>query len=180
MLIDRSRRRRERRRNSLRRCPAWGVSTEEGGVAPASLPLFRMWDITHPVGMSGNPVCVPLFRRCASHSHRFSIASPGDAEHKNRQSSSCSWCDSLLDASANHHQKGKIDQSTSRPLPYPRLQMCSLGLGTNQGNTDAIHEYMPLIRSLGIVSFSFPVPGLGPRTTSMSFAEISFRMISFS
>ena len=56
-------------------------------------------------------------------------------------------------------------------------RMCPLGLGPNQGNTDAIHGYTPLIRSLGIVSFSFPVPGLGPRTTSMSFAEMSFRMI---
>ncbi len=32
---------------------------KDGGVAPASLPLFRIWDITHPVGMSGNPACVP-------------------------------------------------------------------------------------------------------------------------
>ena len=36
--------------------------------------------------------------------------------NKNRQSSSCYWCNSLCDASANHHQEGKIDQSTSRPL----------------------------------------------------------------
>ena len=42
-----------------------GIGSREGGVAPASLPLFRIWDITHPVGMVKNPACVPSGRRFA-------------------------------------------------------------------------------------------------------------------
>ena len=56
-----------------------GKKSEGGGRGSGILPgpLLKIWDITHPVGMSGNPACVPIFRRCASHSHRFSSASSG-------------------------------------------------------------------------------------------------------
>ena len=48
---------------------------KKGGVAPASLPLLKIWDITHPVGMVGNPACVPSGMRFAPLLNRFSNGS---------------------------------------------------------------------------------------------------------
>ena len=36
------------------------------GRCPRFAPPFRIWDITHPVGMSRNPACVPSGKRFAS------------------------------------------------------------------------------------------------------------------
>ena len=35
------------------------------GRCPRFAPPFRIWDITHPVGVSGNPACVQVNRRFA-------------------------------------------------------------------------------------------------------------------
>ncbi|MHB1758349.1 MAG: hypothetical protein ACYCT9_12735 [Leptospirillum sp.] len=38
-----------------------GIGSKEGGVAPALLPLSRIWDITHPLGVAGNPTGEPVY-----------------------------------------------------------------------------------------------------------------------
>ncbi|MHB1758509.1 MAG: hypothetical protein ACYCT9_13570, partial [Leptospirillum sp.] len=39
-----------------------GIGSKDGGVAPALLPLSRIWDITHPPGVAGNPTVEPVYR----------------------------------------------------------------------------------------------------------------------
>ncbi len=40
------------------------IREEERGRCPRFAPPFRIWHITHPVGIGENPACVLVYRRC--------------------------------------------------------------------------------------------------------------------